>query len=230
MKKLRPIKRVAVVDDDDDAALTIIHTLEDAGFQPYRVDGASDIGALVASIVADSDAAICDHRLRYGGFADVAGAELAAALVEQDHPTILVTQYLDQYADIAIRSFRSNLPVVLRREDADEPSELRLAFARCKVELIRGKIKERKLQKTLLEVKDVSDVGDVKVIDAIVNGWNPKDTVRFPMSLVREEDREHVVPSTILSALSNVSTDEKVDLYFERVEIAPEPDDGDGLQ
>jgi CheY-like chemotaxis protein len=230
MKKLKPIKRVAVVDDDDDAAMTIIHTLEDAAFAPYREPASPNIATLVASIVANSDAAICDHRLRYGGFADVTGAELAAALVEQDHPTILVTQYLDQYADIAIRSFRSNLPVVLRREDADEPDELRLAFARCKVELRRGKINERKLQKTLLEVKDVSDVGDVTVIDAIVNGWNPKDTVRFPMSLVKAEDRRHVVPSTILSALSNVSTDQKVDLYFEQVEIAPEPDDDDGLQ
>lgn len=230
MNKLKPINRVAVVDDDDDAAMTIIHTLEDAGFQPYRVLGAADIPALVATIVANSDAAVCDHRLRYGGFADITGAELAAALVERDHPTILVTQYLDQYADIAIRSFRSNLPVVLRREDADEPEELRLAFARCELELTQGKINERKLQKTLLEVKDVSDVGDVTVIDAIVNGWNPKDTVRFPMSLVRSEDRQRVVPSTILSGFSNVSTDAKVDLYFERVEIAPEPDDDDGLQ
>lgn len=229
MKNLKTIRRVAVVDDDEDAAMTIIHTLEDARFEPYREPAAPYIAGLVASIVKNSDAAICDHRLRYGGFADVAGAELAAALIACGHPTILVTQYLDQYADIAIRSFRSNLPVVLRREDADEPDELRLAFARCKLELRRGKIKQRKLQNTLLEVKDVSDVGDVRVIDAIVNGWSSKDTVRFPMSLVKPEDRQYVVPSTILLALSNISTEQKVDLYFERVEIAPEPDVNDGL-
>lgn len=226
---LNSIKNVAVVDDDDDAALTIIHTLEDANFRPYRQQAGANIEALVVSIIENSHAAVCDHRLRYGGFADVSGAELAAALIERGHPTILVTQYLDQYADIAIRSFRSNLPVVLRREDADEPDELRIGFARCKIEFRRGKIKERKLQKTLLEVKDVTDVGNVKVIDAIVNGWNSKDTVRFPLSLVKLEDRESVVPSTILSAFSNVGTPQKVDLYFEDVEIAPQPDANDGL-
>lgn len=229
-KNDKPIKVVAVVDDDDDAAMTIIHALEDARFRPYRQVAANSIAELANSIVKNSDAAVCDHRLRYGAFADVSGAELAAALVKQGHPTILVTQYLDQYADIAIRSFRSHLPVVLRREDADEPHELRLGFARCKIELRQGKIKERKLQKTLLQVMDVSEVGDVQVIDAIVHGWNSKDTVRFPMNLVRAEDRARVGHSTILSALSNVGTDLKVDLYFEKVHIAPTPESDDGLE
>ncbi|WP_201270998.1 hypothetical protein, partial [Pseudomonas aeruginosa] len=133
-------------------------------------------------------------------------------------------------ADIAIRSHRSNLPVVLRREDADEPEELRAAFARCKNELRRGKIDDRKLHRTLLQVMDVSDVGGVTVIDAIVHGWNAKDTVRFPLSLVSPEHRSKVSCSSILSALTNVSTSEKVDLYFENVELAPEPEWDDGLQ
>jgi hypothetical protein len=77
---------------------------------------------------------------------------------------------------------------------------------------------------------DVSDVGGVAVIDAIVNGWNAKDTVRFPLSLVTPEHQSKVSRFTILSALTNVSTPEKVDLYFEDVELAPEPEWDDGLQ
>lgn len=217
------------MDDDEHAALTIIHTLEDAKFKPYRQEAAENICDLVHAIMANSEAAVCDHRLRYGGFADISGAELASALVKMGHPTILVTQYLDQYADVAIRSFRSNLPVVLRREDADEPDELRSGFARCKTEFRRGKIKERKLQKTLLHVMDVTDVGGVPVIDAIVNGWNPKDTVRFPLDLVKKEDQKLVDRKSILTALTNFGTDKKVDLYFEDVAIAQEPEPNDGL-
>lgn len=227
---MKPIKIVAVVDDDDQAALTIIHALEDGRFEPYRQEAAESLAALADLIILNSDAAVCDHRLRYGAFADISGAELAAALVEKRHPTILVTQYLDQYADIAIRTYRSNLPVVLRREDADEPEELRAAFARCVNELRRGKVDDRKLHRTLLQVMDVSDVGDVRVIDAIVNGWNPKDTVRFPLSIVAANDRGKVTRFSILEAFTNVSALEKVDLYFEDVKLAPEPEWDDGLR
>jgi len=226
---LKSIKSVAVVDDDDDAALTIIHALEDAGFLPFRQPAGGTVHELAMIIKANSEAAICDHRLRYGGFADISGAELAATLIELRHPTILATQYLDQYADIAIRSFRSNLPVVMRREVADEPDELRSAFARCKVELRRGKIKERKLMRTLLSVQDVTDVGNVKVVDAIVHGWSPRDTVRFPLDLVAEPDRADVNHGAFLTALTNFSTELKVDLYFEDVRLAPPADTEDEL-
>jgi CheY-like chemotaxis protein len=227
---MKPIRTVAVVDDDDHAALTIIHALEDGRLTPYRQEAADSLAELANLIILNSDAAVCDHRLRYGAFADISGAELAAVLVERKHPTILVTQYLDQYADIAIRSHRSNLPVVLRREDADEPEALRAGFARCKYELRRGKVDDRKLHRTLLQVMDVSDVGDVKVVDAIVNGWNSKDTVRFPLSLVIPNDQEKVKRFSVLTALTNVSTAEKVDLYFESVELASEPEWDDGLR
>lgn len=227
---MEQIRNIAVVDDDDDAALTIIHALEDAGFSPFRQSAEQNIADLVHAIISNSDAAVCDHRLRYGGFADISGAELAAALVERGHPTILVTQYLDQYADIAIRNFRSNLPVVLRRQDADEPEELRAGFARCIEELKNGKIKERKLERTLLKVEQVTDVGGIRVIDAIVYGWNPKETVRFALDLVKAEDRDLVDDQTCLMAFTNFSTEEKVDLYFEGVEIAPPLEENDDLR
>lgn len=226
---MRPIKTVAVVDDDSEAAQTIIHTLEDAGFTAFRQQASDTMEEMAESIIQGSDAAVCDHRLRYGAYADITGAELGAELIKRKHPTILVTQYLDQYADIAIRSFRSNLPVVLRREEADEPAELRAGFARCIIEFRRGKIDSRKLHSTILRVKEIQDIGGTMVIDAIVHGWNSKDAVRFPMSLVRSEDRDRISENSSLIAMTNVGTDEKVDLYFEDVHLAPEPDSNDGL-
>lgn len=223
------INKVAVVDDDDQAAQTIIHALQDGKFEPYRQEAMGSIQELVDSIVAGSDAAVCDHRLRYGAFADVSGAELASRLMLAEHPTILVTQYLDQYADVDIRQFRGNLPVVLRRDQADEPSELRDAFARCLLEISRGRLDSRKPQRTLLRVEQITKVNDDSVIDAVVHGWNPKDTVRFPMSLVHPDDRASVKEQSILSAMTNLRAEEKVDLFFEDVRIAAAPDADDGL-
>jgi CheY-like chemotaxis protein len=226
---MNQINKVAVVDDDDEAAMTMIHTLEDAGFVAFRQPAFDTIQQMADAIIEGSDAAVCDHRLRYGAYADITGAQLGAELVRRQHPTILVTQYLDQYADIAIRSYRSNLPVVLRRDEADEPESLRAGFARCINEFRRGKIDDRKLHKTILKVKEIQSIGGEVVIDAIVHGWNSKDAVRFPMELVAEGDRASVCENSSLEAMTNVSTETKVDLYFEDVRLAPEPDPDDGL-
>ncbi|WP_123646507.1 hypothetical protein [Lysobacter enzymogenes] len=225
----RPLKRIAVVDDDDEAAMTLIHTLEDADLTPFRVAPLDSIELLVSEILKNSDAAVCDHRLRYGGFSDVSGAELAARLIQEKHPTILVTQYLDQEADVSIRKYRSGLPVVLRRDEADEPSELRSAFARCLVELNSGPIKDRKPQRTLIRVLDVVDLGGETVIDAVIHGWNSKDSVRFPASLIPSPLLANVERGTALSVVTNIRAEEKVDLYFEDFQIAEEPDQHDGL-
>lgn len=227
---MKPIKTVAVVDDSDDTAKTLIHALQDGNFEPYRQEAFDSIGALVDAILKNSDAAVCDHRLRYGGFQDISGADLAAQLVRKEHPAILVTQYLDQDADIAIRSFRPHLPVVLRREDADEPEELRNAFARCLAEIGRGRRDDRKAQKTLLEVMSIEQINDDRVIDAFVHGWSAKDAVRFPMSLVNAADRDKIKVGDTLSAMTNVRAEEKVDLYFEDVKLVDAPDPNDGLE
>lgn len=227
---MRAIKTVAVIDDDEEAAETIIGALEDGNFKAFRQEAHDSIEELVDAIIKSSDAAVCDHRLRYGGFADISGADLAARLVLREHPTILVTQYLDQDADIAIRSYRPNLPAVLRREDADEPDELREAFAKCVVEITRGRKDDRIPQLTLLEVLSIGEVNGAKVIDAVVHGWHSSNAVRFPMSLVKEADRDNIKPGDTLSAMTNLRTEEQVDLYFEDVKLAPAPDPNDGLE
>ena len=226
---MHPIKKVAVVDDDKDAADTIIGALEDGDFFAFHQEAHDSIEALVDSIIENSDAAVCDHRLRWGGFADISGADLAARLIKRAHPTILVTQYLDQDADIAIRCFRPHLPVVLRREDADEPDELRDAFARCVTEIKRGRKDDRTAQLTLLHVLSIETVNGEKVIDAVVDGWNSSSAVRFPMSLVDASERDKISVGDTLKAMTNIRAEAQVDLYFEDVKRAQAPDPSDGL-
>lgn len=228
--KNRSIKRVAVIDDDEDAAETVISALVDGKFEAFRQKAHENISDLINDVIANSDAAVCDHRLRYGAFADIEGADLASRLIQRSHPTILVTQYLDQDAGIAIRRYRRNLPVVLRREDADEPEELRSAFARCIIEMSNGRQEDRTPQKTLLSVSDLVEVDGDWVVDAVVNGWNSKSAVRFPLSLVRSEDRDSVAKGARLIAVTNLRAESQTDLYFEDVQLAPAIDEHDGLE
>jgi hypothetical protein len=68
------------------------------------------------------------------------------------------------------------------------------------------------------------------VIDALIDGFSSKDAVRFPLSLVHEDDRDRVEIGVTLTALTNLRAEEQVDLYFEEVRLSDEPDANDGLE
>lgn len=180
--------------------------------------------AFVEKLVAMSDAVVCDHRLGYAAMAGYTGAMLANVLVEKGHPTILITQYLDQEADVAIRKYRSSLPVVMRRQDASSPDELREALAVCLREIRGGPAGDRKPQKTIITIEAVFPHGNETVIDAVVHGWNAQDAVRFPKSLVPEDLWDHIQPGNMFYVSTNISTEEKVDLYFSHFERAYDVD------
>jgi hypothetical protein len=93
-----------------------------------------------------------------------------------------------------------------------------------------GRQEDRTPQKTLLSVSDLIKVDDDWVVDAVVNGWNSKSAVRFPLSLVRPEDRASVVKGSRLIAVTNLRAESQTDLYFEDVQLAPAIDENDGLQ
>ncbi|MFL6585505.1 MAG: hypothetical protein ACJ8GV_01270 [Luteimonas sp.] len=218
------IRTVAVVDDNRDAGAVLVHTLQDAGLEGEWISPEAPMVSFVADLISKSDAVICDHRLGYAAQAGYTGAMLANALVEGGHPTILVTQYLDQEADVAIRKFRANLPVVLRRQDASDPDELREALAACLREIRGGPTGSRRSQKTAITIDAVFDHGSEAVVDAVVHGWNAQDAVRFPLSLVQPDLRSSVKPGAIFYVSTNLSAQEKVDLYFDGFEVAREGD------
>ena len=227
---MKEIKRVAIIDDVPDAALAIIHALEDIDVHAYLVESCESIDDLVTGIVNNSDAAIFDHRLSYGGFANVTGAELASMAVCRGHPAILVTQYMDQEADVSIRKHRQHLPVVLRRQDADEPNEIMAAFDRCREEMSSGPTDERTPQRTIIKIQDIVQLGAETVVDATIHGWKSQQSaVRFPLSLVPEAIRRDLIAGSLLAVTTNIRADEQGELYFRDFERLPEIDPEDGL-
>jgi hypothetical protein len=83
--------------------------------------------------------------------------------------------------------------------------------------------------RTLLNITHITNESNEKVIDVIVPSWNPHKAVRFPASLIPQELHSELVVDRWLFADVNTGAEKSDDLYFERFELTPEPDEDDGL-
>lgn len=223
-------KIIAIVDDDKDLAARTAWDVEEAGYQPFLLTNEHfhNVNELASRIIENSQGAVCDHRLSNSGFANFFGAELVAALYDRKFPSLLITQYTEM--DTSIRKWRHKIPILLSREEADA-STISKGIAICKSELC-GKIPStRKSRRTIVRITNIDEEAPESVVDAFVPSWNPHRAVRFPASLIPENLRDLLEPNKTIRLFAHVNTsaEKSDDLYFEKFELAPEPDEDDGL-
>lgn len=223
-------KIIAIVDDDKDLAARTAWDVEEAGYQPFLLKNEHfhNVNELASRIIENSQGAVCDHRLSNSGFANFFGAELVAALYDRKFPSLLITQYTEMDTSFSIRKWRHKIPILLSREEADA-STISKGIAICKSELC-GKIPStRKSRRTIVSITNIDEESGQIVVDAFVPSWNPHKAVRFPASLVPEHLMDTLKPGIYLFAHVNTGAEKSEDLYFEKFELAPEPDEDDGL-
>ncbi|HBB31584.1 MAG TPA: hypothetical protein DDZ80_16935 [Cyanobacteria bacterium UBA8803] len=223
-------KTIAIVDDDTAQSKATAWEIEDAGYQPFLLDEGSfhTVDELVSLIRENAQGAVCDHRLSNSGFANFYGAELVAALYDLRFPSLLITQYTEMDTSFSIRKWRHKIPVLLSREEADA-SNITKGIEVCRSEL-SGKIPStRKSRRTIVSITNIDEESGETVVDAFVPAWNPYKAVRFPAILVPENLRDALKPNVCLFAHVNTGAEKSDDLYFEKFELAPEPDEDDGL-
>ncbi|MFB2920256.1 MULTISPECIES: hypothetical protein [Aerosakkonema] len=223
-------KIIAIVDDDTSQSKATAWEIEDAGYQPFLLDKGPfhSVDELVSLIRENAQGAVCDHRLSNFGFASFYGAELVAALYDLKIPSLLITQYVEMDTSFSIRKWRHKIPVLLSREEADG-SNITKGIEVCTSE-IHGKIPStRKSRRTIVRITYIDDKSHEPVIDAFVPSWNPHKAVRFPLSLIPENIRPALKENIRLFAYVNTGAEKSDDLYFEKFELAPEPDEDDGL-
>jgi CheY-like chemotaxis protein len=222
------LQRVAVIDDQPEAAEATSIGLEEAGFTPVVLkDGFREVGALVDAVRSVADAAVCDHRLGFTGYAPFLGAEAVAALIEAKVPAVLVTTYPMDF-EVSIRTFRDRLPAVLNRSELADPELVRNAL-RASADEIAGKTQpSRVLYRTLVSIDRVTEEEGQRVADAVIPGWDPNRAVRFPVSLMRELGK-HAEAGKAFFAMVNLGANRSDDLVLTEFSIAPEPDPRDGL-
>lgn len=225
-------KIIAIVDDDKSLAQTTAWDVEEAGYKPFLLKNEHfhNVNELASRIIENSQGAVCDHRLSNSGFANFFGAELVAALYDRKFPSLLITQYTEMDTSFSIRKWRHKIPILLSREEADA-STISKGIAICKSELC-GKIPStRKSRRTIVRITNIDEEAHESVVDAFVPSWNPHRAVRFPASLIPENLRDLLKPNITIRLFAHVNTsaEKSDDLYFEKFELAPEPDEDDGL-
>ncbi|KAF3887351.1 MULTISPECIES: hypothetical protein [Nostocales] len=223
-------KIIAIVDDDTTQAKATVWEIEDAGYKPFLLDNGNfhNVNDLVSLIRENAQGAVCDHRLSNSGFANFYGAELVAALYDIKFPSILITQYTEMDTSFSIRKWRHKIPVLLSRKEANA-SRIAKGIEDCTSEL-SGKVPStRKPRRTIVRIANIDEESNEPVVDAFVPSWNPYTAVRFPASLIPENIRVALKPDMRLFAYVNTGAEKPDDLYFEKFELAPEPDEDDGL-
>lgn len=224
-------KKIAIIDDDKDLADLTAWEVEDAGYEPFLLSNNSrflKVNDLVSLIRENAQGAVCDHRLINSGFANFYGAELVANLYDLKFPSLLITQYTEMDTSFSIRKWRHKIPVLLSREEATA-SSIAKGIENCTLEL-SGKIPStRKSRRTIVRIAYIDDKSYEPAIDAFVPSWNPHKAVRFPVSLIPESIRPALKINIRLFAHVNTGAEKSDDLYFEKFELAAEPDENDGL-
>ena len=219
------MKTVAIVDDDVQTAEGVRYQVEDAGFVPWMFPGkARTVEWTVGMIKENAQAAICDHRLSRLGFANFDGAELAAMLIREGIPAVLISQFVDQDYDVSIRRWRATVPSLLSRDEC-RPETIKDALELCRLE-IRGEIVPgRRRHRTLLRIASVQNEADERVIDAILPAWNRRQAVRFPITLIPAPLQSLVKMDEYFIAYVNLAAERPEDLYLEGFEKTASQDE-----
>lgn len=222
---------VAIIDDDPNAAQVTKMTVEDANLEPLiierdpsiqRVAKETGMKRIARKILQIAEAAVCDHRLRPGGFAPFDGAELVAFLISNSLPAVLISQFVDQDYDVSIRHWRAKLPSVLSRD------EFQVDTFKAGLEVCRNEIRgiftpQRRRHRVIIRIVDIQNEANQRVIDAIIPSWSRMTAVRFPFAIVPKRLHQRLVRNGLLIAQVNLGANRPKDLYFDKFEIPPTP-------
>jgi hypothetical protein len=219
------IRRVAVVDDDDESRTTLADELVVAGFEAVRPRRThyANVGVLVDEIRSNADAAICDHRLQEGNLGQFYGAQVVAELYEAHVPAVLMTEWgrADSYGPI--RQFRRRIPALLRTSESSSEA-IKEALTECAREL-RGEVPaNRTPRRTMVVIHGLVEIARESIVEAFIPAWESHEPMRFPLNLIPPDLRPHVKHDAMFAAWVNIDADREEDLFLERFELAPDPD------
>jgi len=87
----------------------------------------------------------------------------------------------------------------------------------------------KRLYTSLIKIENVGEDNNAKFIEAVIINWDPHQIVRLPVSLVPDHIKGKLDRDVWLLAQVNVGAGRAEDLFFENIELAPEPRVNDRL-
>jgi CheY-like chemotaxis protein len=176
----KPLKRVAVVNDTATNRDEMAESLSEIGLEPIiQTFRLGSIEECIATVTTQAEAAILEHHFKSGHYANFMGAEAVAQLYRQQFPSLLVTAWAEADRD-NIHPFRRHIPVLIRSSQV-EPETIMGGFEQCLNEFKNSYSTERKPWRTLVRIEEVNR--DLEKVYAMVPAWNPRQVVKFPLSL-----------------------------------------------
>jgi CheY-like chemotaxis protein len=217
----RPIKKIIVLNDQPVARDEMAENIEYAGLEPViQTSCLKSLDECLTTITTKADAAILEHHLKSGHYANFSGAEAVARLSRQHFPSLLVTAWAN--ADIDnIRPFRRYIPVLMSHQDAN-PETITLGLKQCLNEFEKQYAPNRWPWRTLVRIEEVRH-SEKSMVYAVIPGWDPDEVVRFPLSIFPAELEQRVVPGRRFFAHVNIGAAHPDELYFEDFELIEKP-------
>jgi FixJ family two-component response regulator len=213
---------VAVVDDDASQAQTMGFQLEDVGLEPLVVDldevreldgAASWLTERVGSLICDVQLKNLHPGMKYHG------AQLVANLIAEARMPCVLTTGFTQDVGMLVRPYRRNIPVLLSREETEDPETLLDGLQRCQAELSGSYLSDRRTHRTSLFIERAGQAEGGVALDAQVGGWPHKTPMRFPAAMLGEQyaerGRADELIGKVFFAKVNVGASREPDLYFE---------------
>lgn len=199
--------------------------VELAGFKQLTVpQSLHSLAEIVTFIKTKAQGAICTHRLAPRGSSHFYGAELVSALYDMKIPALLVTQYTDIDLHTSLRKWRDKIPVILHLRNAIY-GNIRQGLEICASELQGHFSNARIPYQVLLNVINIEDDSNERMVDVTLPYWDHYQVVRFPMSLISKELHASIKRDTWLLADVNVGARACHELYFRNFKLAPASED-----
>jgi hypothetical protein len=83
----------------------------------------------------------------------------------------------------------------------------------------------KRLYTSLIKIENIREEEHAKFIEAVIMNWNPHQIVRLPIALIPDSIQGKLERDVWLLAHVNVGAQTAEDLFFEDIELAPEPHD-----
>lgn len=207
------IERIKIVEDDASNRESLAEIVADANFVPVLENGPlPDLSDFTAAAIADTDAFIFDHHLKQSQYAPFDGAE-AVAFLYKKCPSLLCTQW--SKADIdGMRFYRRYVPALIPTDELD-PSTIAEKIEVCINEFKDKFLPSREPVRTIVRIESVDFEQKPPIVYGVLPSWNPRQVIRFPISVITEKLRQYVRPDERFFVHVNLGAEDEAELYFD---------------
>lgn len=207
------ITLVKIIEDDSHNQQSIAEVVTDANLEPSLENGPlPDLSEYVQSSVSKADAFIFDHHLKQSQYAPFDGAEAVARFYKR-RPSLLCTEWSDADID-TMRRYRRYIPVLILTGGLD-PDKLAKGFEICINEFDDKFLPSREPVKTVVRIEDVDIEQKPTIVYAVIPSWDPRQVVRFPITVVDDGLRQYVRPGERFFVYVNLGAEDQAELYFD---------------